>query len=447
MSVGTDHGRAPGTGWGMVASTARHSSTTNRTLDLPTMRMFDFDGHPDLLLRQPTASARLVSSNSTGAAALVGTHHAALLTKIRGMVLDLLIGLGGISCLSSRSGRPSRIRCAIAMSLACAMAQAAAWEPTAPVELVVPAGTGGGADQMARFIQKVVVDHHLMRQPLAVVNKPGNSGADGLLDVKASRGNPHKLIITLSNLFTTPLATGADFSWRDITPVEMLALDQFVLWVNAASPYRTPKDLMDALRSGTPGAMKLGGTGSKQEDQLISVLLETAASTRIAYVPLKGGGDVAGALAARLVDMTVNNPIEAEKLWREGTVRPLCVFDGQRLEYHEKVAADQSWADLPTCMSYGIPVQYLMLRGIFMAPDATPEQVSYYIELLDKVRQLPEWKEFMVRGAFRQTTLHGSSFVDWLDKADSFHRVLMRESKMMATRTGTPSTDSTPRKK
>ena len=157
----------------------------------------------------------------------------------------------------------------------------AAWEPTAPVELVVPAGTGGGADQMARFIQQVVSKHGLMKQPLTVVNKSGNSGAEGLLDVKAARGNPHKLIITLSNLFTTPIATGTDFNWRDITPVEMLALDQFVLWVNAASPHKSAKELLDAMRAGPHGSFKLGGTGSKQEDQLVSVLLETAGETRL----------------------------------------------------------------------------------------------------------------------------------------------------------------------
>ena len=318
---------------------------------------------------------------------------------------------------------------AIATAFAGAAAPAAAWEPTAPVEIVVPAGTGGGADQMARFIQKLVTDHKLMKQPLTVVNKSGDSGVEGLLDVKAARGNPHKLIITLSNLFTSPVAMGVDFSWRDITPVQMLALDQFVLWVNANSPHKTAKELTDALRTGAPGSLKLGGTGSKQEDQLISVLLETAASTRIAYVPLKGGGDVAKALSASQVDMTVNNPIEAEKLWREGAVRPLCVFDGQRLDYPAKVAGDRSWADLPTCMSNGIPVQYLMMRGIFTTPDATPDQVAYYNTLLDKVRQLPEWKDFMARGAFKQTTLQGPAFVDWLDKAESFHRVLMREAK------------------
>jgi tripartite-type tricarboxylate transporter receptor subunit TctC len=321
-----------------------------------------------------------------------------------------------------------------AVAAACGVALAtpalAAWEPTAPVEIVVPAGTGGGADQMARFIQQLVVKHGLMKQPLAVVNKSGNSGIEGLNEVKSAKGNPHKLIITLSNLFTSPLATGSDFNWRDLTPVSMLALDQFALWVPADSPHKSPKDLLDALRAGAPSSAKLGGTGSKQEDQLISVLLETAASTRIAYVPLKGGGDVAKALAAREVDMTVNNPIEAAKLWGEGKVRPLCVFDGAKLEYHAKIAANQSWNDLPTCMSFGIPVQYLMMRGIFMAPGGTPDQVAYYVQLLDRVRALPEWKDFMAQGAFKPSNLTGAPFVAWLDRTESFHRVLMREAKL-----------------
>jgi putative tricarboxylic transport membrane protein len=347
-----------------------------------------------------------------------------------GQALDRPIALCK-TVLRGAGGAMARRLMALALASICAPV-AAAWEPTAPVELVVPAGPGGGADQMARFIQQMVVKHGLMKQPLTVVNKAENSGVEGLLDVKAARGNPHKLIITLSNLFTTPLATGTDFNWRDITPVQMLALDQFVLWVNAASPHKTAKDAVDALRAAPPGSVKLGGTGRKQEDQLISVLLETAASTRISYVPLKGGGDVANTLAAGEVDLTVNNPIEAEKLWREGKLRPLCVFDGRRLDYPAKIAGDQSWNDLPTCMSFGIPVQYLMMRGIFMAPGATPDQVAYYIGLLERVRALPEWKEFMARGAFKQTAMNGESFTAWLEQAESFHKVVMREAKLTA---------------
>ena len=145
------------------------------------------------------------------------------------------------------------------------------WEPVRPVEFIVPAGTGGGADQMARTIQGIVTKHNLMKQPMVVINKSGGAGGEGFLDLKSSANNPHKIIITLSNLFTTPLATGIPFNWKDLTPVAMLALDEFVLWVNAEKPYNTVKDYVDAVKQAPAGSIKMGGTGSKQEDQIITV--------------------------------------------------------------------------------------------------------------------------------------------------------------------------------
>src|SRR6188508_3694910 len=123
-----------------------------------------------------------------------------------------------------------------------------AWEPTKSVEFIIPAGTGGGADQMARAIQGIVAKHNLMKQALLPINKSGGAGAEGFLDVKSASGDPHKIIITLSNLFTTPLATGVPFNWKDLTPVAMLALDEFVLWVNSEKPYQNVKEYIDALK-------------------------------------------------------------------------------------------------------------------------------------------------------------------------------------------------------
>src|ERR1700716_1612079 len=142
---------------------------------------------------------------------------------------------------------------------------AQAWEPTKTIEFIVPAGTGGGADQMARAIQGIVAKHALMKQSMVVVNKAGGAGAEGFLDVKNAKGDPHKIIITLSNLFTTPLTQGTPFSWKDLTPVKMMALDQFVLWVNAETPYKTAKDYVEATKKAGPRKMKMGGTGAKQE--------------------------------------------------------------------------------------------------------------------------------------------------------------------------------------
>src|SRR3981189_94416 len=162
----------------------------------------------------------------------------------------------------------------------------AAWEPTRPVEFIVPAGTGGGADQMARTIQGIVVKHGLMKQPMVVINKSGGAGGEGFLDVKSSRNNPHQLVTPLSNLFTTPLATGIPFSWKDITPVAMMALDEFVLWVNAETPYKTAKEYIAAVKAAPADApKKMGGTGSKQEDQIVTIAIEKAAGVKFAYVP------------------------------------------------------------------------------------------------------------------------------------------------------------------
>jgi tripartite-type tricarboxylate transporter receptor subunit TctC len=319
-----------------------------------------------------------------------------------------------------------------AAALMAPKAQAQAWEPSKPIEFVVPAGTGGGADQMARFIQGMVAKHSLSKQPMVVVNRGGGAGAEGFLDVKNDKGNPHKIIITLSNLFTTPLGTAVPFNWRDMTPVSMLALDQFVLWVNAESPHQTPKAFFDALKAGNDRSMKMGGTGSKQEDQIITVMLEKAAGKKMTYIPYGGGGQVATQLVGKHVDATVNNPIEAESQWRAGKLRALCVMDSQKLPYSDKVTATQSWNDLPTCASAGIPIEYTMLRGIFMAPGVTPAQTQFYVQLMDKVRALPEWKDFMAKGAFRQTTMSGQPFFEWLGRTEQQHRVLMREAGFLA---------------
>ena len=309
---------------------------------------------------------------------------------------------------------------------------AQAWEPTKPVEFVVPAGTGGGADQMARVIQGIVVKNNLMKEPLVVVNKSGGAGSEGFLAMKDAKGDPHKIIITLSNLFTTPMATGVPFSWRDMTPVAMLALDQFVLWVNAETPYKTAAEYVAAVKAAGPNKFKMAGTGAKQEDQILTVGLEKATGTKFIYIPFKGGGDVAVQLVGKHVDSTVNNPIEAVAQWRAGSLRPLCVFDDERMPYKTKITDTMSWNDIPTCKEAGVPTDYLMLRGIFMAPGVTPQQQAFFVELMKKVRATPEWKEYMEKGAFNQSFMVGADYVKWVEGAEKNHRQLMVEAGFLA---------------
>ena len=332
-----------------------------------------------------------------------------------------------------RPARASRLG-AVALLAACAAAgpACAAWEPTKPVEFVVPAGTGGGADQMARLIQGIIVKHKLMKESVIVVNKSGGAGAEGFLDVKGAKGDPNKIIITLSNLFTTPMATGVPFNWKDMTPVSMMALDQFVLWVNAEKPYKTANEFIAAVKAAGPSKIKMGGTGSKQEDQILTVGIEKATGTKFIYVPFKGGGEVAVQLVGNHIDSTVNNPIEAVAQWRAKELKPLCVFDDKRMPYPNKITDTQSWQDIPTCKEAGVNVSYTMLRGIFMPPGVTDDQKKFYVELLKKVRATPEWKDYMEKGAFNQSYMDGEAFNGWLGKAEQQHRELMKDAGFLA---------------
>jgi tripartite-type tricarboxylate transporter receptor subunit TctC len=327
-----------------------------------------------------------------------------------------------------------RFACGVALAaIAFAVTPAKAWEPTHPIEIIVPAGTGGGADQMARTLQGIIGKHNLAKQPVVVVNKSGGAGGEGFLDAKNARGNDHKLIITLSNLFTTPMATGIPVNWKDLTPVAMMALDEFILWVNADKPYKTAKDYLDAIKAGNDNQFKMGGTGSKQEDQIITVALQKAAGKKLTYIPYKGGGEVAVQLVGGHVDSSVNNPIEAVAHWRAGKLRPLCVFDSKKLDYKDKIAGDMSWNDIPTCKSAGVDVEYVMLRGFFMPPGVKKEAVDYYVDLFKKVRETPEWKKLMADGAFNQTFMTGNDYAKWVADAEKQHEALMKEAGFMAS--------------
>jgi tripartite-type tricarboxylate transporter receptor subunit TctC len=176
----------------------------------------------------------------------------------------------------------------------------------------------------------------------------------------------------------------------------------------------------------------MGGTGSKQEDQIITVALEKVIGKKMTYIPYKGGGEVAVQLVGNHVDSTVNNPIEAVAQWRAGKLRPLCVFDAKVLDYKEKIFGDLSWNSIPTCKSQGLNIEYLMLRGFFMAPGASADEVGYYVELLKKVRATPEWKKLMEDGAFNQTFMTGKEYIGWVANEEKRHETLMKEAGFLA---------------
>lgn len=309
-----------------------------------------------------------------------------------------------------------------------ATAIAADWQPSRPVELVNPAGAGGASDQMARLITAIIQKNQLIKQPVIVQIKSGSSGAEGAMDVQDSKGNPHKMLVAFSLIYTLPMAAGLPVDWRKMNAVSMVALDEFLLWVHSDTPYKTPKEFLAAAKAAPPESMKIGGTGSKREDHLLAVALGKAAGTQFTYIPYKSGGEAATQLVGKHIDANVNNPSENIAQWRAGQLRALCVFSEQRMVYKAKVTKDQAWSDIPTCREMGVDIQYQMLRGLFLPPGTTKEQAAFYADVLKKVVATPEWKEYVERNALKETFLIGQDFVKFLEKDDAYHRKLMKDA-------------------
>src|SRR6476659_3075818 len=315
--------------------------------------------------------------------------------------------------------------------MAFAATQAVAWEPSKPVEIVVAAGAGGASDQMARMMQAAIQKNNLMKQPMVVSLKGGASGAEALIYMKSSPGDAHKVLIAYSLIYMLPLSAKIPFNWRELSPVSVIALDQFVLWTNTQLPYKSVKEFADAAKAANP-PFKMGGTGSKREDHVLTVFMEKKTGAKFAYLPYKSGGEAATQLVGNHTASNVNNPSENLEVWRAGQVRPLCVFSKERIQYKNKVTETMSWNDIPTCPAEGLDVTYQMLRAFFLPGKVTPEQTAFYVDLMKKITQTAEFKDYMEKQALKPVFLTGSEMVKFLEQDDKLNTSLMTEAGFVA---------------
>src|SRR5690349_21122750 len=324
------------------------------------------------------------------------------------------------------------LKAAVALTAMIASAPAlAAWEPTKPVEIVVAAGAGGASDQMARMMQAAIQKNNLMKQPMVVSLKGGASGAEALMYMKNSGGDANKVLIAYSLIYMLPLSAKIPFNWRELTPVSVIALDQFVLWTNTQLPYKSVKEFSEAAKAANP-QFKMGGTGSKREDHVLTVFLEKKTGAKFAYLPYKSGGEAATQLVGNHTQSNVNNPSENLEVWRAGQVRPLCVFDKERIQYKSRVAGEMSWNDIPTCKEQGVDVEYLMLRAMFLPGKVSADQTAFYVDLFKKVSQTAEYKDYMEKQALKPIFLTGKDMLKFLEEDDKLNKGLMTEAGFVA---------------
>ncbi len=279
---------------------------------------------------------------------------------------------------------------AIAMATAFGFSSVALaeWSPKKPVELIIMAGTGGGADQIARLLQGLIEKKDLSPRPFIPINKPGGSGAEALRYLQDKAGDDHVVLVTLNSFYTTPIiqkGIGVDVS--NFTPIGRMALDNFLLWVHTDHQDITDLDSYVAAVKAKGKDWKVGGTGSGQEDSILTAMMEKEFGYKVTYIPFPGGGTVAKNLVGKHIDSTVNNPAEQNEFYRAGNTKPLVQFTAERLP---------AYPDIPTAKEAGHDMQYYMQRSINGPPGMSAEAQAWYINLFKTLYESEEWQTFCV---------------------------------------------------
>ena len=293
---------------------------------------------------------------------------------------------------------------------------AIAWQPNKPIDFIIMAGKGGGADKMARLMQGIVEKESLAGRPLVPVNKSGGSGAEALMAAKGANDPDHTIMVTLNSFYTTPLRQpGLEVDVLTFAPVARMAEDTFLLWVHADTGITTFEQWLDVAREqGSKWVM--GGTGSNSEDNIITDFLNTNYSLSMKYIPYKGGGAVAKDVAGKQINSSVNNPSEAIGFWQSGDMVPLVAFTNERLPM---------FPEIPTLREKGGEFSYFMQRSVVGAPGMSEEARAYYTELFTKVYNSEDWQAYKSKKSLMGDLMSGDQLSDyWRDQRDNHEQIL-----------------------
>ena len=294
----------------------------------------------------------------------------------------------------------------------------AAWEPQKPVEFVVMAGKGGGADKAVRLLQSIIASENMASVPFTPVNKPGGSGAEALVHLKGKKGDNHTIMFTLNSFYTTPLRQpGLDIDITTFTPIARMAEDTFLLWVH--SDRKDINNMADFAKAAKAKGNKwiMAGTGKNSEDNLLTDFLNTAYGLDMKYVPYKGGGKVAKELAGKNADSTVNNPSEQLGFYEAGTTKAIASFTDERLPL---------FPNTPTFKELGKDYVYYMQRTVVGAPGMSKEAAAYYQGLFKKVFNSAKWQEYRTKKSLQGDLMQGNALMSYWKKERDIHEVMLR---------------------
>jgi putative tricarboxylic transport membrane protein len=295
------------------------------------------------------------------------------------------------------------------VTLVCALfcasaAHAQGWVPQRNVELVVGFVAGGGMDRTARSLDRILVAHKFVTSGVTVVNKPGGSSNVAYTYTSQRPGDGHTIMIGGGTLLTNHISGASPLHYSDFTVIALLFNDYPVYAVNAASPMRNGKDVIERLKA-DPKSVTTGYAAVGGGNHLSVMLLHRAIggrTTDLKGVSYKGAAEAITNLLGGHIDLTATSAGSVMPHVAVGKLRVVAVAAPRRL--------GSALADVPTWKEQGADVVYGLWRLAIGPKGMSAAQTAFWEETLRKATQTPEWKSDMEQNFWSDEFVPGEEF-------------------------------------
>jgi len=296
-------------------------------------------------------------------------------------------------------------------------AQAAEWQPGERVVLATHAGPGSGIDMFLRQVANAWEKNKLISSRISVENMSGAGGDRARRHVAVqSRGNPNVLIGFTPQLIVGPLNAKSDVTVKSFTPVAIAVVEPMVLYIHAGLPWKNMKDMIAGARQ-KPRAVLQGGGGFGAPPSIAGRDLAREMGVEFSYTPFRSSAEAVVALLGGHVHFVLEQPSETDQHVKSGRLRPLASLYPSEL-----------YPGLPTFASLGYKFRVLkQFRGLMAPPGIAPEAVAYYVSLMERTRQTPEWKNYVKQNELVEEWIVGADLAAFIDSEEKRYAGVLAE--------------------
>jgi tripartite-type tricarboxylate transporter receptor subunit TctC len=258
----------------------------------------------------------------------------------------------------------------------------AAGYPERPIELIVPWGPGGGADQLARLVAKLM--EPMLGQGIPVVNVPGGTGATGMAKLMAAPADGYSMAIYIADSHALLAGKNPRWTMNDITPVAVMIKGPSFLFVKQDSPFKTWADFAKEAKA-NPGKLKVATLGFGSVDDFSLSVLDRG-GVKVVQVPFAKPSERYVSILGGHADALYEQAGDVAQFLKGNQMRPILLFGEKRMA---------AFKDIPASHEVGFKVALPQFRAIVVRKGTPPDVVKKISDALAKVAASPEYKKFL----------------------------------------------------